>query len=380
MSGRLALELAATTIRGVWATPWRTHPSRTFEVPWDATQPASGVAAIRAAAGADPDALWLAVSPDFLLAGRPSLPPAPDEAREQMVALEPDRFFPTTTDVQVGLAPGSDLALAVERAWLDEVTRVFSALAPVARVEASPWCLVATGLPDGNWALDASDPGRGAMTIAAGRLAGIRQDAPPTARPLPGLGSLPGSHRAAWGALLREDATLAGALMPPMARSQARRRIVRAVATAALGAAAGLSVLAASIDRWRQRTLDALESRATTLAPLAAPALAAQSAAQLTARERTLAHAALAERTDPTGVLAALGDRLPRDVVLTSVRANGREWQLDGTARDAAALVPLLDADRAFENVRSLAANTRFRDGRTTRESFSLAFRVRASP
>jgi hypothetical protein len=43
----------------------------------------------------------------------------------------------------------------------------------------------------------------------------------------------------------------------------------------------------------------------------------------------------------------------------------------------AAALVPHLDRNGHFEDVRMLSASSRFRDGPRTRETFSIALRVR---
>jgi len=62
-----------------------------------------------------------------------------------------------------------------------------------------------------------------------------------------------------------------------------------------------------------------------------------------------------------------------------SLRASAADWQIDGTALDAAAIVPLLDRDDRFEDVRFLSASSRFRDGDRTYETFSIAFRVRPS-
>jgi hypothetical protein len=77
-------------------------------------------------------------------------------------------------------------------------------------------------------------------------------------------------------------------------------------------------------------------------------------------------------------VLAALSERLPEGATVLNLRAQGEEWQIDGTARDAAALLPLLDRDDRFDTVRFLSASARFREGPRTYETFSIAFRVRS--
>jgi hypothetical protein len=76
-------------------------------------------------------------------------------------------------------------------------------------------------------------------------------------------------------------------------------------------------------------------------------------------------------------VIAALGERLPRDVTVLNARAIGDEWRIDGTATNAAAILPALDGDPRFVDARFLAATSRFREGGKTYESFSLAFRAK---
>lgn len=143
---------------------------------------------------------------------------------------------------------------------------------------------------------------------------------------------------------------------------------------AVAAAAAAVAFLLAAADRSRERTLLTLQQEAERLAAEAAPALEAQGALLRHASGRQLVHSTLGARPDIAGALSALGQVLPPDVVVSAVRATGADLQVEGTARDAAALVPLLDADPRFDNVRSLAASARFRDGRDTRESFAIAF------
>jgi hypothetical protein len=76
-------------------------------------------------------------------------------------------------------------------------------------------------------------------------------------------------------------------------------------------------------------------------------------------------------------VLAALGERLPRDVTVLNARAMGDEWRIDGTSTNAAAILPALDGDPRFADARFLAATARYREGGKTYESFSLAFRAK---
>jgi hypothetical protein len=61
-----------------------------------------------------------------------------------------------------------------------------------------------------------------------------------------------------------------------------------------------------------------------------------------------------------------------------NARAIANEWRIDGTAMNAAAILPALDGDPRFADARFLAATSRYREGGKTYESFSLAFRANA--
>lgn len=374
MTRRLGLEITARELRGTWTTPWRLQPAATLVQAWDGRDFASAVEAMRVA-HPTPDCIALAIGLDFLDVARVALPPADDAAREQIVALDPERYLGTNSPMHVLLPAGSDIAMGCDQGWLDGVVRTLQGWAPVTRVEASPVAVAASGCPDGTWQLDDD----GSVEVRGGRVTAVRRTSDGRTAALPSLGTLTGRSRAAWGALLREDDVSLGSLMPPAARRAADRRRAQSLATAALGALAAVLFLVAAVDRSRERTLAALDARATQLGAEAAPALAAMTEQVATARAAGVAREVVRARPDPLGTLAALGALLPRDVVVTSIRMSGSEWQVEGTAKTAAALVPLLDADPRFDHVRSLGASARFRDGRTTRESFSIAFHVATS-
>jgi hypothetical protein len=81
-------------------------------------------------------------------------------------------------------------------------------------------------------------------------------------------------------------------------------------------------------------------------------------------------------RPNPLRVMAALSERMPAGATVLSVKSSGDDWQIDGTAADAAAIVPLLAADDRFQDVRFLSASARFQENNRTYETFSIAFRV----
>ena len=58
----------------------------------------------------------------------------------------------------------------------------------------------------------------------------------------------------------------------------------------------------------------------------------------------------------------------------------GDEWQLDGYARNAAAMIPTLEASAALADVRFRAATMRLRVGTQDYESFALALRHVPAP
>lgn len=389
MSPRLALELAPTMLRGVVASGWRDVVLRTVEVPWSPHAPEGGVAALRAAVGAV-DSIAVTIGLGFLHVARVSLPPAPGDARERMLTLESARYFATETPVVAALAPGGHVALAVEREMLERWCALLEAWGPVTRIEAAPVALARAlgggkGEASGEYQIEANYGEQGLLALRAGVIEAVRRiplaagDVP--GRAVPADGTLPASHRAAWGGLLAEDASEHGMLAAPDRRRRfaARRRRRFAVAVVAAAAALVLAVLA--IDRWRERTLHALEADVAARRDAARGGVEAlATSARLDAELSYLGKAARTlgdGRGGSLGALAAISNALPEDVVVLNARAVGREWQVDGTAASAAALVPHLDADGHFEDVRILSASSRFRDGARTRETFSLAFRVR---
>ncbi|MCC6316759.1 MAG: hypothetical protein IT361_03625 [Gemmatimonadaceae bacterium] len=380
----MSLELTASCVRGVVMPAWRDTVVRTFEVPWSPADPSGAIPALRAELPA-PDGISVAIGLAFLHITRVELPPSTDEVRDAMVQLEPERFFPLTRLLRAAVMPGSDVAFAADATWLDAVCVALETWGPIARIEAGPVALLATVAPGASatWRLPAGEGETGVLVLRDGRMVSLRRMSSreaPEAPEVPDGDGVPGPWRVARGAARREDASLAGTLFTAAQRVVAARRGRRAMATAIVAAVAGLTVLFASVDRSRERTLQALEAEAVRLTGEAREALDARARTVLAQQETRLVRATQAERANPAAALAAIGATLPNDVVLLTARARGTEWQIDGTARNAATLVPLLDADPRFDNVRSLAASSRFRDGERTRESFSIAFRVHPTP
>lgn len=385
MSPRLAVELTPTHLRAVVASGWRDVPLRSTDIAWNPADAAPGLAALREWGGKI-DAIAVAVGLGLLHVARVDLPPAPDEARERMLALESDRFFASVAPLWVAIAPGGDVAFAADAGALDDWCASLERWAPLVRVDAAPVALArALGREvTGQYRVDAALGEHGFIAIRGGIVSAVRRiplalgESPGT--PLPARGAIPASHLAAWGALLGEDAAEGGTLASPSRRGTFAARRKRRLRVAAVAAVAGLALATAAADRWRERTVRALEDEIATLREGAAPGEAALAArARLDAE---IAHLARSERARSgaagvLGALAAISNALPPDAVILNAHAVGRDWQIDGTASSAAALVPRLDQAGRFEQVRFLGASSRFRDGARTRETFSIALRVR---
>lgn len=392
MSPRLAVELTPTHVRALVASSWRDAALRTVEVAWSPDDPGGGIAALRGAVG-PVESVAVAVGLGLLQVAGVALPPTTDEVRERIVALETERWFPLAgapsgPPVLVScMAPGGAVAFAAAAPALERWCAALESLAPVVRVEAAPVALaralrrVPGGPSQATYAIPLDHDDRGMVTVRDGRVTAARRipahldDAP--GLPLPIAHGVPPTHLAAWGALLGEDEGVVGTLATPARRARfvARRR--RRLAVAVVAATAGIALALVSADRWRERTLQALQDDVASRRAAAAPGeLALAARAQLEAEFALLARAGGA-RDGTLGALAAISSALPRDAVVLNAHAVGGEWELDGTASNAAALVPLLDRDGRFEQVRLRSASSRFRDGGRTRETFALSLRVR---
>jgi hypothetical protein len=143
--------------------------------------------------------------------------------------------------------------------------------------------------------------------------------------------------------------------------------------------ACGAAVLAGGYDWHLTRSLASLEARERALLTTLEPARAARARlerAQLElAQLGSLAQAA-GTATAPLPLLAALGELLPDDAVVDRLAWDGVTWRLDGSARDAAALVPRLAADPRLREVRSAAPSQQFSEGGVVRRSFAITLRT----
>jgi hypothetical protein len=377
------VELAAHAARVVAFDAWRSQP-RVLELDWDPARPEALVAQLRERLG-PARRVALSIGLGFLHPKHVKLPPAPAVERRRMLTLEPDRFFPVLDQpVAVSLIDAEDFAFAADAETIEGWTRAFEDWAPVDNVEAAPVSLArALGrMAEGTFALPAAPGEHGIVELHHGRVRSARRvsrdAAMPEASAVPNQRGVPAAFLCALGAARGMDVStvtmlLTGALA---ARIRARRR--RRVLVAATICVAAAVLALASLDRSRQRTLEHIREQ---VADVADDARAAGELSDLLAaldQEAAALHAIEERRLDALAVLAALGELLPHEATVLNAKANGLDWQIDGRTSDAAAIVPLLAGDDRFEDVRFLAASTRFRENGRTYETFSIAFRARS--
>lgn len=387
MSRRVGVVLGADRALAALAGRRGGAPRAVAEAPFDPARPGEAVASLRAALG-EVDAIALAVGLAHLTPRAVRLPPAPAAARVRALALEPDRFFAVAPGEPVGVALAADgaLAFAMPAGPLEAWVAAFAQWAPVGGVEPAPVplarALAARGAADGCVVLPAGPGEQGLVDVAGGRVLGVRRT--PAADDA-GAAAAPASDAepellAALGAAEAADVPLPEQLLTGglarRAAARARRRLLAWGAAAA--AACAFAVWA--LDRRQTRTLAALDVALARAASEARPALTLAERARVLDRELAAGGASGAAGDSVVGdaalVLGALGARLPAGAVVQRVRAAGAEWQVDGSARDAAAVLAALASEPVFRDVRVLAPSASFVEAGGARESFSVAFRA----
>jgi hypothetical protein len=374
MSAPIALVLDPMHVRAYVADS--NEPA--LDASWDANAPAEVVRRLRDVAGPSSRVVMI-VGMGFLEIARPELPPMADDARQALLQRDADRYFPIEGSVATTWRDG--LAFAMSAALLGEWARAFAALGPIDAIVALPTACADAGMSGtfvASYATELAEGEHGVVELRDGvlrdarRVGGLRGttngtvlDAAQIARAI-----LRGGADSLSSQLL--DTTLTRQLY----RRQ-RHRLWRSVATLA----AAVVLLAWSADRWRERTVLALEQQVRTLSGAAAASRQALARLERAATERTLlasADSATRSGTSAAQILARLGALLPADAFVQRLEWDGTAWRIDGSATDAPRIVPLLDSDARFTDVRAVAASTRFLDAGKQRESFSIAFRTRA--
>lgn len=399
----LGIELGPDRIRAVRLTGRRGAAARALEVAWDPDAPDPGVAALRAAAGPGV-ALAIAIGLPLLHVKRLRLPPLPAPERRRMLALEPERFFATRGTELLCAVTDNDLAFAAPEARVAAWIAALETIGPVLRLEPSPLAYARALARRGVEAAWVVRNGAGAAVelvevagrevrqarLVAGGMPDVTALVPPNGATVVRLGAhsgdpspiapLAADYLAAYGAALWVDRRSPASLLPPELedRLAGRRRTARAAATVAAAAALLFSLY--SLDASRARLEGRLDAALVGYRERAAPALALEARSDALDREAGSLARVEAERVAPLDVLLELARVLPPDAHLRAMHGAGVEWQVDGYARDAAALVPLTEASPHFAGARLLGATSRAAIGTRTYETFSLAFRYVAAP
>jgi len=377
----LGLELTASQIRAV-RRGWR-GALDTLEVPWNPAAPSDAVELLRARFGTGASSVRLAIAPTLLRVKELQLPDVAASEQWRAIALQPARYFAEQAETPLAVAwhGESHLAFAIDASRLELWTRTFSALGPVTAMLPSPLAIAATSLPDGAYEISNSGESVATAVISAGRLTQARvarRGHAGQVHTLPSYGTLAGEWRAAGGAASSGVVQDWESLTTAQTQRGLRARRMRAVYTAAVACAVAIIAALLALDFARSSYETRLD-RAIAAAELdAQPGLALRRRLAGLEREAQLLRAP-ASTLDAMQALAAISELLPRDIVVTRLRMTGDEWQASGRARggQAAAIVPALERDRRFVDVRLTSPSTRFSENAQQFESFSVAFRVR---
>lgn len=381
----LGIELTHESARAVAISPLSGAVVGFAEVAFDPANPAAAVRALRATLG-DTGSISLAVGYAYLHLNAVRLPPVPSNERAAILALEPDRFFPVSGSVAVGLI-GEGLASATDAAALERWCAAFAEWGAVHAVLAAPSAaaVALAGLSDGSGVFAVPDElsvGESAVVeIRDGRLVGARRVPAAVSlvtTPMPHPRGVDPRFAVAAGAAFGASLPLHEQLLSTSLRARLSADRTRRTSYSWLLVAASLLFVLWSFDHGREQTLRQLQVSVTQLTDSAAGALALQSRLGTLTRATPATNASGAN--DPIQVLAVLSDRLPRDATVLALAANGDVWHLDGRAGSAAAIVPALDADPRVADVRLAGPTTRFTENGRTYESFSIALRARSSP
>ncbi len=372
MSDVLGILLDASRVR-VFA---RDSSAPELELGWDPAAPDAVVSRLRDAVDT-PDACILVVGLGFLEIAQPDLPPLSAAARRAVLLRDADRYFPT--DGPVAVAMVDDVAFAMPADQLTQWVTAFETFAPVRAVTTVAHAAALTADLDPAEPATIADGGSGdygRLVFVDGALREARRVAG-TPSTKPALRELDAARSVRAALRLADDpgdALLGDAALAARFASVRRGRWLRSAALMVVS----LIALVWSANRWRDRTLAALQQSERALVTTTMPAVQAQRRLERAATEHgLLAQAdAASPRTTPAAVLARLAALLPADAFVQRLEWDGTSWRIDGSAANAPRIVPLLDADAHFQDVKIVAASTRFLDNGRQRESFSIAFRT----
>lgn len=413
----VGVEVGPTRLRALRLDAARSAETEAVEVAWAARPPEESIKVLRERFGSG-NVIAVALDMSILFVKRLELPPLPAEERRRIIATDPQRYFPVRDEQLVAGVREDDLVVAtradVFEAWMDAL----GTLGSVERVEPAPVALarylavqdvdagllvmadddsseatvariedrrietlrkVAAGPGDDLDLVSAADPGAGTCILFPWRegLAEALRDHLNGGGvwPVPVSSGAPDSFAVAYGAALElDDGSELSLVSPTLARrvaATARRRAALHLTSLVLAVA----VCGWSLDHRRAATLHTIEERVVASQARAAPVLDMRNEAASIAEEVNLLAREASGRSNPLDVLLALTRILPADAYVTQLAVSGEDWEIDGIARDAASLVPLLEGSDLFADVRFRTATTRVRLRNEIFDNFSLLFR-----
>ncbi len=380
----VGVELTGHVARAVVRPRLGAAPRGNMEDAFDPERPERAVASLRARLG-DVGGIAIAIGFAHLELKAVRLPPLDRAEQLRILSLEPDRFFLSEKYTALSLSPNG-LACAADGDAVERWVRAFSAWGRVTAVVDAPSALTrALAGVEGDGALvvpgELTDGGVAVIELSAGLQTGARRVPAGIAtegRPLPAAHGLRPEELTAYGAALAAAAPPEDQILTSSLREAFRRRRLVTSTRRWAAVAAVTILLVVGLDRWRQLAFDRSGREIATLADSAATPLSLLQALAVLDRRETLAGDPSTSLADPLDVLAALSARLPADATVLSLSMIGDEWQIDGRARNAATIVPVLDGGNRFATVRVAGASTRFTENGVTWETFSVAFRARA--
>ncbi len=343
---------------------------------WSPDDPSAALAQLRARVNGTSQ-LTVVVGIGLLEVARPELPSMPASTSINLLLRDSDRYFPVGEALAVSYIDG--YALGVSARQLHDWTQTFSQLGQLRAVVTIAGCLARAAQDtgeDNRWLVPAGSTGAATIVVNDGVILelSLKQAEPSPEAVRVELEAL--TMRAIWrGAVDAAHAPLTDMLLDESIRQQLTGARHRRFALSTLALAAALAAFGVSLDRWRARELAVTDSALQEMDTLAAPARLAS--ARLETARGELALLASASGGSPAKVLARLGELLPSDAFVQGLEWNGETWQINGSAQNAPSVVPLLDADPMFSDVRIVAASSRFLDAGRQRESFSISFRTR---
>ena len=359
------------------------------EISWDAANPELAIETLNSQLG-KPRTIALSIGLGFLEVARPELPALAAADRLRVLRRDADRYFPIEGAAAVSGAHAGGVAFALPANQLQLWISAFGSWAPVRSVVAAPNsianALSARGTMSSSFSIDAGANECGVIRFANGMIEEARRIPLSVApgvvngtRPIDDrvIDETPGRFTAAIGALESRTAPLETMLLDATLYQTLRTHLERRAWASYAMFAAMIVLLVTAANLHGEKALLESQRSVDSLAVRGAPSVAAL--ARLTSLDNEVRSlvARQATRTDALSVLAALSKALPADAFVERIDGNGGEWRIDGSANQAATIVPQLDATGVFGNVRALSASTRFRDGSHMRESFSVGFQIK---